>query len=239
MNATTFRVLSAACLTASLAGCAIAGAGAGILGVPTQTQGSPANGSPNPSASGSQGPSNQVNASKPVDRVDVSTNNLVIQAGKTQKVTGTVKYLDGSQDSDLKWASNDGTVVTINETTGEIAGVKEGNATIYARAAANPNIKSAIINVSVKPGIVVDLSVTVEPSEATIKVNSSQQLDGFVTNSSGKSHANGNWRSSDEGVAFVNDQGVVRGLKEGKATITFTSDQAPSVKGTSQVTVTK
>lgn len=234
MKTTTLRIVAAACLVASLGGCAIAGAGAGVANILTQATGSPA---PGTSSSAPPTAVNMANAGKPVDKVTVSTNDMVIQEKKTQKVTGTVIYLDGSKDSDIQWASKDSTVVTVNPTTGEISGVKEGTATIYARAASDPDNKFAVINVSVKPGVVEDLAVSIDPADSTIGVGETVQLNATITNSSTNTHANGSWSSSNSQVAYVNDQGLVMGRKAGKATITFQSDQNATVRSSATVTV--
>ena len=217
-----------------ISGCAIAGAGAGIL------QGMPNGAAPvQPSASGSPGvaqPQNGTSANKPAVTVVTNTDSMVITVRKTAKVTGTVTYADGTKDNNIALSSTDGTIVAVNPTTGEISGVKEGVATVQVKAASDPT-KFANVTVTVKEGVVEDLAAVIEPSKATIGIGETVQLDASITNSSTKTTPNGTWSSSNQQVAFVNDSGLVTGRKAGKVTISFKSDLNSTVSAKATVTV--
>lgn len=229
--------LASLILTAAmLGGCAIAGAGAGILqgAIPTQTQGGQAG------QGGQQGPAtagNKTSAGKPVDKVTVNAPDLRLDEKNTVKAQATVSYLDGSKDGDIQWSSKDSTIVSVNPTTGEITGLKAGTATIYARAAADPDNKFAIINVTVAQGVTEDLIAVVTPSKKTLAPGATVQLKASITNSNTDTSANGTWASSNKQVAAVNGTGLVTAVGEGEAEITFTSKLDPNVSDSAKITV--
>ena len=88
-------------------------------------------------------------AGRAVDKVSLSTDNLVLAAGTTQKLLATVSYLDGSKDANVSWSSRDTTIATVNTTTGEVVGVAPGSTSIVAAAVLQPG-KSATVTVTVK-----------------------------------------------------------------------------------------
>ena len=177
-------------------------------------------------------------ANKPVTTVALSQSTLVIQAKKSAKIQATVKYADGSSDSRVDLSSDDTTIVGINPTTGEITGVKPGTATVRAQSTQDPT-KFSVIQVTVKEGVIEDLSVTITPDSPVIGINETVQLQAAIKDSSGKVNRNGSWSSSDTTIAAVSGDGLVTGRKDGKATITFTSDTAATVNGQTVVSVGK
>ena len=77
-------------------------------------------------------------------------------------------------------------------------------------------------------------SITLDPSAATIKVETGCKLN-VLTTPSGMT-AEVDWTSSNPSVAFVED-GMVIGIKAGTVTITATCKADPSIKATATVTV--
>jgi YVTN family beta-propeller protein len=79
-------------------------------------------------------------------------------------------------------------------------------------------------------------NVVVTPSEATVPVGETQQLEARFIGSSGEPHANREftWSSSNEAVASVSATGLVTGVTEGSAIITATTYP---FSGTALVTV--
>lgn len=159
--------------------------------------------------------------------------NLLMQ--RSQTLNGTVTYSDGTRDGNVEWSSSDQTIVSVNSTTGEVTGVRPGNATIQARAG-NDQRRFMNIPVTVRQGIVEDVYATVIAPQDTVAIGDTVQLEARITNSSSQAHFNGRWSSSNQQVAYVNEQGLVTGRRPGKVTITFVSDQKASVTG--QVTLT-
>jgi uncharacterized protein YjdB len=175
-------------------------------------------------------------ANKAVRDVQVSQSSMVISVNKSTKVMATVRYTDGSSDGNVSLSSDDGTIVAINATTGEINGLKPGTATVRAAAANDPS-KFAVVQVTVREGEVEDVFATITPEKANVAVRSTVQLSAEVQDSTAKVSSNGRWTSSNPQVASVNSQGIVTGLKDGVVTITFTSDLKATVKATAEITV--
>lgn len=231
---TTLKLSTLVLAAAVLGGCAIAGAGVLNGAIPTGTNGATpgASASPGAAVAGNKG-----SAGKAVDRVDVSQPTMRIEAKKSVKAQATVSYLDGSKDNDIQWSTKDATIVNVNATTGEVIGQKAGTATIYARAAADPDNKFAIINVTVAQAATEDLYVEVSPKKKTIAPKTTAQLKASATDSNSETSPNGSWKSSNPKVAAVNASGVVTGLTPGEATITFTSDLNPEISDEATITV--
>lgn len=227
----THKPLLAALVAAALTGCVINTAG--VANIPGGTgTGSSTDGKKTDNPVGTNGNL----ANRPVTGVSVSQDTLVIQAKKSQQVTATVKYADGSSDSNVNWSSDDNQIAAVNATNGTISAIKPGNVTIRAKSANDPN-KFALINVSVKEGEVEAVIVRVTPETANIGIGETVQLSAEVQTSNGKTNPNGSWSSSNSPIATVSGDGLVTGLKAGKVTVTFTSDEKSTVKASATITV--
>lgn len=219
--------LTAALLSLTLSGCVI---------TTTPIEGTGTNPGSSSSASPAPQATNNNMANKAVRDVQVSQQSMVISVNKSTKVMATVRYVDGSSDGNVNLSSDDGTIVAINATTGEINGLKPGTATVRAASANDPS-KFAVVQVTVREGEVEDVFATITPAKATVAVRNTVQLSAEVQDSNAKVSSNGRWTSSNPQVASVNSQGIVTGLKDGTVTITFTSDLKSTVKATAEVTV--
>lgn len=111
----------------------------------------------------------------------------------------------------LKYESSDVSIATVSE-SGMIQSHKNGTCTIYIYSEDGFAEQAILLSVS-------SLSFT-EKAYEVLKGKSKQleiiaddiiSANGFI------------WKSSDESIAFVNEEGEVRGLKKGKVTITATS----------------
>jgi hypothetical protein len=79
--------------------------------------------------------------------------------------------------------------------------------------------------------------VVVSPDEAAVNVGATVTLSATVQGDAGVSQ-NVTWSSSDNGIATVNNSGVVTGVAPGTATITATSQANTNVSSQARVTVT-
>ncbi len=114
------------------------------------------------------------------------------------------------------------------------------NATAEEIKEAYKNLWIALDNFQPKqPGTVIPVeSVSLEKQEETVKVNQKVTLKATV-NPEDATNKDLIWESDNESVAAVDEQGVVTGKKEGKATITVTSAENNKIKATCEVTVIK
>lgn len=180
---------------------------------------------------------NAGSANKAAVTVTLSTDSVVLLMGKSQTLQGVVTYADGTKDGNVSWTSTDSTIVGINPTTGQIRAIAPGVASIQAKSASDPT-KFAVVTVTVKQGVVSDALADVTPTTASIPVGGTVALVGTLRDTAGNSSANGTWSSSDSTVAKINASGVVTGIRPGKATMTFTSDQDATVQASAGITVT-
>ena len=150
-----------------------------------------------------------------VSSVELDKTSIRINVGNMETLVATVKP-DNATDKTVTWTSSDNATVTVDE-AGKITGIKEGTATITAKA----SNKTAECKVSVcipvssveldkaelalKPGETTTLTATVKPDNATNKT---------VT-----------WSSSDSGIASVDETGKVIAITEGTATITVKAEE--------------
>ena len=166
----------------------------------------------------------------PVDKITLSPSKLEIDVNEESQISAVIKP-DNATDRELVWSSSDSSVVTVNN-KGIVKGIKPGKVTITAKTKDGKVVSTMEVtvkapkqieslnfnadNVSVKKGKTLQLMVEVTPTEL-----SNEKLT---------------WTSSDPSVVSVDSNGVVKGLKEGTATITVTSSNGKTA--TCVVTVT-
>lgn len=154
-----------------------------------------------------------------VDVIDIEPNSISISGIKD-------RYIIGDEDSalveyspkettlkDVAWYSSDQRIVAIDQ-QGNIIAKEKGAVTI-----------TAVYNEEVKSNkeIIVDYPLPAEIAitniSNTITVGQSTQLYAAITPNKVSDNSI-NWTSSDSSVAEIDERGIVKGVKEGKATIT-------------------
>ena len=126
------------------------------------------------------------------------------------------------------WVSGDTLVATV-DSTGLVTAAANGAATITAMAGAASGTAVVTVMQSVA-------SVEVSPSADTIAPGDTLRLTAKATDANGHvvAGAEFTWASGDTAVTVVDATGLVRGIREGTATITVIAD---GVSGTATVTV--
>ena len=117
--------------------------------------------------------------------------------------------------SGLTWKSSDPTVATV-DANGLVKSLKEGAATITATA---PNGVSKSIPVTVSGEAVRVKGISLPETGGTLLLGNTMTLEPEITPSDATTKRV-IWTSSNEGVASVDEDGVVTALKTGNATIT-------------------
>ena len=115
------------------------------------------------------------------------------------------------------WSSSNTSAATVNATTGEVTAVGAGTTNIrYTITGGCGGTKYAEQSLTVRPNAAIT-SVTGSPSTICPGATTTYTANGVVLGG-----GTGAWSSSDASVASVNSSGVVTGISQGTATITFT-----------------
>ena len=130
-------------------------------------------------------------------------------------------------DKSVIWSSSNNTVATVDD-NGLVTAISVGEATITATAADGSNL-SATCKVIVEP--ILAISIEVMPTEIEAEEGSDVQLSVIVMpeDATNKEVA---WSSSNESIATVDNNGLVRIHKEGETTITATTTDGSNLSAT-------
>lgn len=163
-----------------------------------------------------------------VSEVTLSKTELTLQEGESETLTATVKP-DDTTDKTVIWSSSDEAVATVEN--GKVTAVKEGTATITAKAGE----KTASCKVTVSKNVVSVTEITLNKTELALNEGGSETLVATVkpNNATDKTVT---WSSSNTAIATVDENGKVTAVKEGTATITA---KAGEKSATCTVTVSK
>lgn len=148
----------------------------------------------------------------PVTSISLDKTTMTIEEGTTASLTATVQPNDAS-DKSVEWSSSDESVAMVEN--GTITAVKEGSATIMARA----GDKTAECKVTVSKKVIIVTSVELNKSTLELKKGESEILSATVTPDDATDKTI-TWSTSEASVASVDQNGKVTALKSGTATIT-------------------
>lgn len=151
----------------------------------------------------------------PIESVSLSGDDSILK-GETKRLTATINPEDTTDDKTITWSSDNENVLFVDQ-NGQIRGIKEGTANVKAVVAGKETTKQITVNEVHINSIAIDgdqefemiknqtknLSVTINPENTT-------DDKGVV------------WKTNNEEVARVDNDGKVTALKEGEATITAT-----------------
>ena len=150
----------------------------------------------------------------PVTSVTLNQTSASLKVGETVTLTATVKP-DDATDKTVKWTSSNKYVASVDQ-NGRITANTGGTATITAT--------SGSFSATCKVTVIVPVeNITLNMVSKTIKVNETILLIAVVSPSNATNQTI-QWTSSDNSIASVSSDGLVKGLKEGFATITASAD---------------
>lgn len=150
-----------------------------------------------------------------VQSVSLDRETLTLEEGSTATLVATV-LPDNASDKKVTWSSSDTQIATVGD-NGKVTAIKEGSATITAKA----GDKEASCALIVQRKIIAVTAITLNKSELTLEVGQNETLVATVTPDDATDKTV-TWTSSDSSVATI-EGGKVSAVKEGKATITAKS----------------
>ncbi|MBR5336808.1 MAG: leucine-rich repeat protein [Lachnospiraceae bacterium] len=148
-----------------------------------------------------------------VTGIRLNTSKGSLKGKETLQLIATVNPSDAT-DKTVTWTSSNINVATVNQ-EGLVTGVGNGTATITAKS---KNGKTATCEVTVDTTVYVT-SVSLNTGSATLEAGKSIKLVPTVAPSNAH-NKNVTWTSSNTGVATVDSQGNVKGIKAGTSVIT-------------------
>ena len=149
----------------------------------------------------------------PMDSVELSNNNIVINVGERYNLADLIKK--SSYSYNYSFISSADSIVTVDN-NGIAQGVAPGRAVVTITT---NNGVNADVNITVLSKESEATSISIDNKSLNIKVGSSTQLNAYVypDDASNKSVS---WSSSNTEIVTVNSSGVITAISKGTATIT-------------------
>lgn len=144
---------------------------------------------------------------------------MLVGVGETVTLPYTLEPENAS--TSITWVSGNRSIATVSS-SGEVTGVTEGTTKITATTA---NGKSASCKVTVSKDLVRPTKITL-PYSCNIEVGYSTKMRYTLEPENATTTIT--WKSSDTSIATVSSDGIVKGLKQGSAKITATTDNGLS-----------
>lgn len=167
-----------------------------------------------------------------VTKVTLSETTATMTIGGELELTATIEPKNATNQR-LTWSSSDTGVATV-DSNGKVTAKAAGTATITATAASGI---TAACEITVSDEVIEVTAVTLDKTEATVKVGKSLQLTATIE-PSGATDQKLEWTSSRSDIAIVTD-GRVTGVAPGKVTITVKTTNGKTATCTITVEKTK
>ena len=168
-----------------------------------------------------------VTVSVPVESLSLDQTSVTLAENESITLTATVGPADAT-DKTVTWSSSNPAIATVED--GKVTAIKEGSATITAKAGE----KSATCQVTVKKSAIPVESISLDQTSLSLISGESERLTATVKpdNATDKTVT---WSSSNTSVVDVDQRGEVRAYESGTAVITA---KAGDKSATCTVTVT-
>ena len=172
----------------------------------------------------------KIQIGEPVQSVGLNKTELALEVGKTGTLEAKVEPSDATN-KNVTWSSSNEEVATV--ANGTVTAVSAGEATITVTT--EDGAKTATCKVTVTPKTVPVSGIQVQ-GKGVIYVGDTTKLTATIT-PDGASNKAVTWDSQNKDIATVDQQGNVKALKAGTATITATAQDGSGISGSCVVTV--
>lgn len=150
----------------------------------------------------------------PITSVQINKDKVEVVKNQTVILSAIINPSDTTEDTTVTWESDDPSIATVDE-NGVVTGKSEGVVVIRGTLQNGMEISSEV-TVTIIP---VD-SISFEDKEITILKGKETLLNVLINPSNATEIENIYWESSDDTIITVDENGRIRGLKAGTATIT-------------------
>lgn len=147
---------------------------------------------------------------KRVSFVTLNKETMKLKVGQEEMLQATITP-DTAENKKVIWSSSNNEVVTVSE-EGVVTGVKEGTATITVTTEDRNKTEECFVTVQ-------EVKFTLSEIEKNLLVGNNVQIDYQITPEELEDKTV-SWKSSDETVATVSEEGIVTAVGEGTVTIT-------------------
>lgn len=154
-----------------------------------------------------------------VTAVSVSENRVTITEGDLNKLHITINP-EKATNKKVTWKSSNASIVFVDQ-NGEMVANKAGSATITVTT--EEGNKTATCDVTVEPKTVPVAAILLNIESAELVEGDSELLT-FIVEPTNATNKNVQWKSSDDTIVFVDENGKITAMKAGNATITAISE---------------
>ena len=168
------------------------------------------------------------------DTIVLNVNEIGIKKGRGYQLVTTI-LPENAKNKQVEFESSDPNIVSVNKVSGYIKGLKEGTATIKVRTLINDKETECVVNVQ-GDGVGVQ-SINLNSKNINLAVGYTYGLT-YKVSPSNATELNMVFYSSDSSIATVDSNGTIRGVNEGNAIITISSNNG-AITDTAYVTVYK
>ena len=152
-----------------------------------------------------------------VKNIMITTNYIVLPVGSAKQLVVAFTPANASNKT-ITWSSSDPNVATV-DSSGNVKAISAGSAIIKATAADGGYTDTATIEVTSNRNEINEKTISFSESSYTVGVNGTISLTPIITPSNAN-FKSVHFTSSDSSIATVDDNGVVKGIKEGTVKIT-------------------
>ena len=156
---------------------------------------------------------NTVEENSGVTGIALEATSITLEMGKTRTLS-VVVFADEGADKTVKWSSTNEAVAVVNE--GIITAKAEGETTIIAKA--GDKTASCVVTVTAKEEIIPVSEIVLNRTSMQLRVNETENLKATIKPDNAAKKVI--WKSSDDRIATVGNDGKVKAIGAGTVTIT-------------------